>query len=72
MAHGSAHRRLHRFEIKMPGLAPTVEKHAQELIYFARDFLADRVCRFLSRPDDGSSSIGRRQQILVLASTNSR
>ncbi|HEY6847208.1 MAG TPA: hypothetical protein VI320_13415 [Terracidiphilus sp.] len=45
MAHGRAHRPLHRFEIKTPGLAPAVEDRAQELIYFACDFLADRFRR---------------------------
>jgi hypothetical protein len=48
MVHGRAYRHLHRFQIQTPGLAPTVEDGAQELIYFARDFLADRFRRFFS------------------------
>ena len=48
MVHGRAHRHLHCFQIQTPGLAPTVEDDAQELIYFAHDFLADRFRRFFS------------------------
>ena len=48
MVHGRAHRHLHCFQIQTPGLAPTVKDDAQELIYFARDFLADRFRRFFS------------------------
>jgi hypothetical protein len=50
MVHGRAHRRLHRFQIKTPGLAPTVEDDAQELIWFACDFQADRFRRFFPDP----------------------
>lgn len=66
------HRRLDRLQIQTPGLVPATENDAQELIYFARDFLADRFRGFFSWAAGGSSSIGRRRQISLLASTNSR
>jgi hypothetical protein len=68
MVHGRAHRRLHRFQIETPGLAPTVEDDAQELIYFARDFLADRICRLFFWADGAASVTGRSLQICSLTS----
>ncbi len=46
---GRAHRHLRRFQIEASGLAPILENHPQELIYFARDLLPDRFRRFFSR-----------------------
>ena len=42
------HSCLDCFQIQMSGLVATIENHVQELIYFARDFLANCICRFFS------------------------
>jgi hypothetical protein len=42
------------------------------MVYFARDFLADRFRRFFSCSVCGSGSTGRERQISVLVWTNSR
>lgn len=44
--HGLTHRRLDCFQIQTPDLALAAENDAQELIYFACDFLVDRFGRF--------------------------
>jgi hypothetical protein len=46
--HGRAHRHLDGFQIQVPRLAAAVEDDAQQLVYFTRDFLADRFGRFFS------------------------
>ena len=46
LMHGRAHRHLDGFQIEAPRLAPAVEDDAQQLIYFARDFLTDRSAVF--------------------------
>jgi hypothetical protein len=69
--HGGTHRRFDCFQIQTPGLAPAAENDAQELIYFARDFLADRFRRFFSCADGTASVTGRSLQICSLTS-NSR
>jgi hypothetical protein len=66
--HGRTHRCLDRFQIQTPGLAPAVENDAQELIYFARDFLTDRFRRFFSWPDGIASATGRSLQICSFTS----
>jgi hypothetical protein len=66
--HGRADCGLDRFQIQMPGLAPATEDHTQKLIYFARDFLADRFCRFFSWADGIASATGRSLQICSFTS----
>jgi hypothetical protein len=66
--HGRAHRRLDRFQIQNPGLASATENDTQKLIYFARDFLADRFGRFFSCADSVASVAGRNLQICSLTS----
>jgi hypothetical protein len=46
--HRRAHRHLDRFQVQMARLAAALEDHAQQLVYFARDFLLDRLGRFFS------------------------
>jgi hypothetical protein len=60
--HGRAHEHLDRFQIDMPGLAQALEDRAQQLLYFARDFLSDRIRRFFSSGESDSST-GRARQI---------
>jgi len=68
--HDRAHRRLDGFQIETARLATVIEDHAQQLIYFARDFLADRFGRCFSWADSGGSSTGRNRQISSLTSSN--
>jgi hypothetical protein len=56
-------------EIQISGLAPTTENHVQVLIYFARDFLADCICRFFFCGVSSCSS-GRALQICSLTANN--
>src|SRR5262245_22262547 len=69
---GGAHGHLCGLQIQVPRLAPLLENHPQELIYFARDLLLDRCRRFFSCSVSGSSSTGRKRQIAALVSTNAR
>ena len=59
LVHGRAHHRLDGFQIQTPRLAATLEDDAQQLVYFARDLLADRFRRFFSSGESVSSSDGR-------------
>src|ERR1035437_6757566 len=68
---GRTHGHLDGFQIETATLAAVVEDDAQELIYFARDFLLDRFGRFFSCGDSASGSGGRSWQICALTSTNS-
>ncbi|HTX37074.1 MAG TPA: hypothetical protein VME43_18725 [Bryobacteraceae bacterium] len=70
MMHGRANHHLDGFEIEVAGLAPGAEDHAQQLIYFARDFPPDRFEGFFSWADDGISSTGRSWQICSLTSNS--
>ena len=70
LMHGRAHRHLDGFQIQMPRLAATAEDDAQQLVYFARDFLLDRFGRFFSWADGGVSSTGRNSQICSLTSNS--
>ena len=63
---GRTYRHLDGFQIQAPRLAATIKDDAQQLIYFARDFLVDRFHRFFSWADGGVSSIGRKSQICSL------
>jgi len=69
--HGRAHRHLDGFQIDTARLATTIEDDAQQLVYFARDFLPDRGRRFFSWVEVEASSIGRSRQIFSFTSTNS-
>jgi len=61
--HGRAHGHLQGFQIQTARLAAGAERHAKQLVYFARDFLLDRFdCFFpgpLDRPVPGSAGIRR-------------
>src|SRR5207245_2671725 len=49
LMHGRAHRHLEGFQIDTARLVATIEDHAQQLVYFPRDFLPDRGRRFFFR-----------------------
>ena len=68
--HDRAHGQLDSFQIQTARLAPIVEDNAQQLLYFARDLLADRFGRFFSC-GDRESSTGRARQILSFTSSSS-
>ena len=70
LMHGRANRHFDGFQIQTARPAATIEDHAQQLVYFARDFLADRFGRFFSCAVRVSST-GRKRQTLRLTSTNS-
>jgi hypothetical protein len=69
--HSRTHGHLDGFQIETATLAAAVEDDAQQLIYFARDFLLDRFGRFFSCGVCSSCSTGRKRQTLRLSSTNS-
>lgn len=64
------HRHFDGFQIEAPGFAAPGEDGTQQLLYLARDFLADRFGRFFSSSEK-VSSIGRARQIFSLTSSNS-
>jgi hypothetical protein len=68
--HGRAHQHLNGLQIDVARLADAKENGAQQLLYFARDFLLDGVRRFFSCGVSVSST-GRRRQIFSLTSTSS-
>jgi hypothetical protein len=65
---GPAHRHLEGLQIQTPRLAAALNDDAHQLVYFARDFLADRFCRFFSAGKRVSST-GRARQILSFTSS---
>ena len=68
--HGRPHSRFEGFQIHTARLVKALEHHTQELLYFARDFLADRFGRFFSWGDRPSST-GRARQMLSFTSSKS-
>ena len=68
--HGRAHERLQGFQFPTPRLAVGAENHAQQLVYFARDFLLDGFGRFFSWAVGEASSSGRNSQIRSLTSNS--
>jgi hypothetical protein len=67
--HGRTHQHLGRFQIETAAVAEILEDDPQELVYFARDFPADRCGRFFSSGDSVSSA-GRARQIFSFTSSN--
>jgi hypothetical protein len=72
MMHGRAHDHLNGFQIHVTGLLHTGENGSQQLFYFARDFLLDRICRFFSCSLSSGCSRGRNRQIFSFTSRNER
>ena len=70
MVHGGPYRHLQSFQVQVPCLTTTTEDDAQKLVYFARDFLTDRLCRFFSSGASASAT-GRAWQTRSLTSTSS-
>jgi hypothetical protein len=68
--HGRTNRHLDGFEIEAARFAPGAEDHAQQLVYFANDFLAERFGGFFFWADGGISSTGRSWQIRSLTSNS--
>jgi len=68
--HGRTHQCLKSFQIHPSRLAMALEDHTQQLLYFERDFLVDRLGRFFSSGDRASST-GRARQILSFTSSKS-
>jgi hypothetical protein len=69
--HGRAYRHLDGFQIEPPSLAAAREDRTQKLLYFARDFLVDRLGRFFSSAERVSST-GRAWQICAFTSIKVR
>ena len=70
LMHGRTHRHLQGFQIQTSRLAAGAESDAQQLFYFAGDFLLDGFRSFFSRADDAASSTGRNAQICSLTSNS--
>lgn len=57
--HGGAHRHFDGLQIQASVAPPLAEDHTQQLVYFARDFLADCFSRFFSSGESVSGSLER-------------
>jgi hypothetical protein len=68
--HGRPHDHLRGFEVQTPRLATAVGDDAQQLVYFARDFLLDGFRRFFFSGERVSVT-GRARQIFSLTSNSS-
>ena len=68
--HGRADSHFDGFQIETPRFAAAGGDRAQQLLYFARDFLVDRFARFFSCGESVSWT-GRARQILSFTSSNS-
>lgn len=68
--HDRSHDHLDGFQVQASRLTVAVVDDAQQLIYFARDFLADGFRRFFSSGDRVSAA-GRARQIFSLTSNSS-
>jgi hypothetical protein len=67
---GRAQGHLHRFQVNPSSLALIAEDPLQQAIYFLRDFMMDRICRFFSAAERvPSSSTGRCWQMASFTST---
>jgi hypothetical protein len=66
---GRTHSHFDGFQIEMAALPAFRENDAQQLVYFARDFLADDFGRFFSSGVRVSPT-GRKPQIFRFTSTN--
>ena len=69
---GGAQGHLRGFQVEAPALASILKDHPQELISFARDLPPEGFGRFFSCSVGDSSAAGRKRQMAVLVSTNSR
>ena len=70
LMHGRTHSQFDGFQVETSRFATTGEDDAQQLLYFARDFLANRLGRFFSCGERVSSA-GRARQIFSFTSSNS-
>src|SRR5216684_2885192 len=70
LMHDRPHGHLGGFQVQVPRLTAAVEDNAQQLVYFARDFLLDGFRRFFSSGETVSAT-GRARQIFSLISSSS-
>lgn len=70
MMHGGADCCLDTFQIESAVRFVIAENNAEQLLYFAGDFLPDDLRRFFSCADGAASATGRIAQICALTSTN--
>ncbi len=70
LMHGRPHDHLGGLQVQVPRLAAAAEDDAQQLVYFARDFLLDGFRRFFSS-GERLSATGRARQIFSLTSSRS-
>ena len=68
--HDRPHDHLSGFQVQVSRLAAAVEDDAQQMVYFARDFLLDGFRRFFSSGETVSAT-GRARQIFSLTSSRS-
>lgn len=72
LVHGRSDGGFHRFQIESAVVASTILKNdPQEAVYFAGDFLLDRLRGFFSWAVCSVCSTGRNRQIFRLTLTNS-
>lgn len=72
LMHSGTDRCLDTLQVEPAARLAVAENDAQQLLYFARDFILDRFGRFFSCADGAVSVTGRSSQIRVLTSTNCR
>ena len=70
LMHGGPDRRLDTLQVKTASRFAVAENDAEQLLYFAGDFLLDRFGRFFSCADGAVSSTGRSAQICSLTSNS--
>src|ERR1019366_7577280 len=71
LVHGGSHSGLDRIQIVAAAGAVLLKNHPKEAVYFAGNFLLDRLRRFFSWAVCSVCSTGRKRQIFRLTSTNS-
>ena len=70
LMHSGTNRCLDTLQIESATRFAVAENDAEQLLYFADDFLLDRFGRFFSWADGAVSVTGRSRQICVFTSTN--
>ena len=71
LVHGGPHSGLDRIQIVAAAGAALLKNQPQEAVYFAGNFLLDRLRRFFPWAVCSVCSTGRKRQIFRLTSTNS-
>ncbi len=63
---GRAHRHLHRLQVEPSAPALIAKDPLQQALYFLRDFMMDRICRFFSAAESVPSSAGSDSDMMGL------